>query len=257
MRGRERNTRRPTGMIRLCLEALASQSAGQCTAAVSGAAVDNPRANRTGATQTGASRSGAVRTGAAQSRVAQTEVAETGATQTGAAQTGAAQTGAARTGATRTGAARTGVGQTETPGGKLPEVLEGVSQQLLEGHIVEEVGAEAAGLEDNHRLGHAQAVQHVALHGGRCRGSERDAGGAGQAGPQLAQLEVVWSEVVAPLRDTVSLVHGNSGHTPLPVEGGEDRPEALSRRQLGSDVEEFSMGAGAGEVGRDSLALAR
>ena len=138
---------------------------------------------------------------------------------------------------------------------KVPQVLKGVSEYLLVVDVVKQVGAEAAGFKDGDGRLHSQALLDILLHTRCCGCRQSDAGSGSKALPEVSQLEVIRSEVVAPLGDTVSLVDGDPGHTPSLLQGGEEGTEALCGGQLRRDVEQPHTRPAALEVREDPLSV--
>ena len=138
---------------------------------------------------------------------------------------------------------------------EVPQVPIGVRKQFLELHIIEEVGPEAGSLEGSNRLLQLQGGKHILsdLRGG-C-GSESHTGGMGQAGAQGSQTQVVRTEVMPPLGNTMSFIHHEVGEQVAGRQGIQGGLEGGRSRHLWRDVQKLGPGLFLLQVGEQLLLL--
>lgn len=132
----------------------------------------------------------------------------------------------------------------------------GVWQQFPEDHIIVQVTAEDR-CDKRQRRAQPQGSNNVVLYilGGRRR--QGQTGHPWHESTQPAQFEVVWPEIVAPLRDAVSLVHSQVRQQAAGAQVCQVWLERGRGHHLWGDVEQLQLGAAAPQVGQDETALAR
>lgn len=73
---------------------------------------------------------------------------------------------------------------------------------------------------------------------------------------QAAQLEVIWPEIVPPLRDAVSLVYSQIGQKAAGAQVCQTGLERGGCHHLRGDVEQLQLGAAASQVSQDQPSFA-
>jgi hypothetical protein len=81
---------------------------------------------------------------------------------------------------------------------------------MVSEHLQPDIGPVEA-VDQDQRVGHAEAAQDLLAHRGRGRGRQRGGGGVAEALADLAEPEVVGPEVVAPRGDTMRFIHHEQG----------------------------------------------
>lgn len=125
---------------------------------------------------------------------------------------------------------------------EVPQVPIGIRKQFLELHVVEEVGPETGSLEGGNRVLQVETGKHILLDlQGGC-GGQSHTWGMCQAGAQGTQTQVVRTEVVPPLGNTMSFIHHQVGEQVAGHQRVQGGLEGGGSRHLWRDVQKFGPG---------------
>lgn len=136
------------------------------------------------------------------------------------------------------------------------QVDECIGQQLPVNHVIVQVLTED-GREEGQRRAKIQRLTNVLLYILRCCRRQSNARNTWQSGPQISQFEVVRTEIMAPLRDAVGLVHGQKGEEATGAQASQARSEGRRGNHLRGDVQQLQLGGAALQVGYDQTTLTR
>lgn len=130
-----------------------------------------------------------------------------------------------------------------------------IRQNLPEDHIIVQITTEDRS-EERQWGAKAQGFNYVLLNILWCCCCQSYTGNSWHACTQATQLEVIWSEIMAPLGDAVSLVYSQVRQE---ATGAQVCQTGLERRRcqhLRRDVEQLQLGAAAAQVGQDQPSFA-